>query len=465
VRTSVPNAIRLPDFLVGTVFLLGTLSLVAALAHGGASDFAGIITIAALAVLCERLSVRLYFDGRLSISFMGIVFAALWFGPAATAVVTSVVAISCFAFGDRSVRKLLFNFGQQNIAGLTASLAVSAARISAHSDTPLVVAGGGAMVGGVIWAMTTSAVAIIMAVTSGRPVLRIHRENFAWMLPHYVILGAVSGGLALVYGRLGVFGMLVLSAPVVLSRYSMKQVVDKTRENVLRLEKSNGELKLAHVEITGMSEKIREAYDGTLESLVAALDLRDHETRGHSGRVATHSLELAKMLGIKDTDELEMIYRGALMHDVGKIGIPDHILLKPGKLTEEEWEFMRRHSAMGYRILAQVPYLRPAAKVVLAHHERWDGGGYPRGLKGEDIPLGARIFAISDSFDAIISDRPYRDGQSPDAALAEIKKYAGSQFDPLVVEAFEAAFPGWREETLAARKTLYLPDYAERKAS
>jgi HD-GYP domain-containing protein (c-di-GMP phosphodiesterase class II) len=211
-----------------------------------------------------------------------------------------------------------------------------------------------------------------------------------------------------------------------------------------------------------MSEELKDAYTGTLESLVTALDVRDQETRGHSVRVATHSLDMAKMLGIKDDEELLTVYRGALMHDVGKIGVPDAILLKPAKLTEEEWEFMRRHPALGYRILAQVPYLRPAAKIVLAHHERWDGDGYPRRLKEEDIPLGARIFAICDTYDAIISDRPYRKGQSPDAALAEILRCAGTQFDPKVVEAFEAAFPRWREEDHGdSRKPLYLPAWRQ----
>jgi len=153
-----------------------------------------------------------------------------------------------------------------------------------------------------------------------------------------------------------------------------------------------------------------------------------------------------------------MVYRGALMHDVGKIGVPDAILLKPASLTEEEWAFMRRHPALGCRILAQVPYLRPAARIVLAHHERWDGGGYPRGLKEENIPLGARIFALCDTYDAIISDRPYRKGQSPDAAFAEILRCAGEQFDPKVVEAFEALFPAWRDESIATdHRPLYLP--------
>jgi putative nucleotidyltransferase with HDIG domain len=190
------------------------------------------------------------------------------------------------------------------------------------------------------------------------------------------------------------------------------------------------------------------------------LDMRDQETRGHSVRVATHSLALAEMLGIKDQDELAMIYRGALMHDVGKIGVPDAILRKPSSLSEEEWVFMRKHSAMGYRILAQVPYLRPAARIVLAHHERWDGAGYPRGLKKEDIPLGARIFALSDSYDAIISDRPYRRGQTADAAFTEILRCAGTQFDPRVVEAFEALFPQWRHETgEGSLSPLYLPKW------
>jgi HD-GYP domain-containing protein (c-di-GMP phosphodiesterase class II) len=239
--------------------------------------------------------------------------------------------------------------------------------------------------------------------------------------------------------------------------------VERTRENVVRLERSNEQLHRAYIEIRDMSEQLRDAYTGTLESLVTALDVRDQETKGHSVRVAQHSLDIAKLLGIGDEEELLTIYRGALMHDVGKIGIPDAILLKPDKLTEEEWEFMRRHPALGYRILAQVPYLRPAAKIVLAHHERWDGFGYPRGLRGEEIPLGARIFAVCDTYDAIISDRPYRRGQSPDAALAEILRCAGSQFDPQVVEAFEALFPRWKQESAGQtpRPLLYLPAWRQ----
>jgi hypothetical protein len=366
---------------------------------------------------------------------------------------------------SRNPRKLVFNFGHETLAaGVTGwvlmAVGVTGTEHNIHGPAEALV--GGVVGAAILFSIDGWSVAAIISVTSGRSIRTAYKENFAWLLPHYLVLGLVAGGLAVLYGELGIAAILVLTLPLLLSRYSISQFVEKTRDNVLRLERSNDQLQHAYVEIRDMSEELKDAYTGTLESLVTALDVRDQETRGHSVRVATHSLDMAKMLGIKDDEELLTVYRGALMHDVGKIGVPDAILLKPAKLTEEEWEFMRRHPALGYRILAQVPYLRPAAKIVLAHHERWDGDGYPRRLKEEDIPLGARIFAICDTYDAIISDRPYRKGQSPDAALAEILRCAGTQFDPKVVEAFEAAFPRWREEDHGdSRKPLYLPAWRQ----
>lgn len=450
-----------PDVaFIATVLILGSAVASAALIVDGVRHPLALIPLVLVTAVAERLFVRLYFDGRISMTFMASVFAAIFFGPGATAVVSTTTALAMW-WSDRSGRKLLFNFGQLNLAG--AAAAMSALSVLAISDNAGMLVLAGAAAATARWAVSSAAVANIIAITSSRTARDVHRDNFRWMLPHYAGLGAVSGGLVEAYRELGLVGLLVLCVPLLLSRYAMKQVIEKTRENVIQLEETNHDLRVAHVEISSMSKRIQRAYDETLESLVTALDLRDRETRGHSVRVATHSLELAKLLGIKDPEELDMVYRGALMHDVGKIGVPDGILLKPGKLTEEEWEFMRRHSAMGYRILAQVPYLRPAAKVVLAHHERWDGDGYPRKLKGENIPLGARIFAISDTYDAIISDRPYRQGQSPDAAFAEILKCAGSQFDPRVIEAFEAVFPSWREESNGQQPAIYLPSYIERQ--
>lgn len=177
------------------------------------------------------------------------------------------------------------------------------------------------------------------------------------------------------------------------------------------------------------------AYDATIEGWSRALDLRDEETEGHTQRVTDLTLRLARAMGVGEA-ELVHIRRGALLHDIGKMGVPDRILLKPGPLTEEEKEIMRRHPQYAYEMLQPVEHLRPALDIPYCHHERWDGSGYPRRLKGEQIPLAARIFAVADVFDALTSDRPYRPAWSREAALEHIRQQAGKDFDPRVVEVF-----------------------------
>jgi putative nucleotidyltransferase with HDIG domain len=188
-------------------------------------------------------------------------------------------------------------------------------------------------------------------------------------------------------------------------------------------------------ELTAALQGVAQAYSSTLAALVHALDAREHETSDHSQRVARYTIAIAERMGIGG-QMLEVIARGALLHDIGKIGVPDGILLKPGPLTQEEWKEMRRHPEVGYRILESIEFLEGAAEIVLSHQERWDGSGYPRGLRGEAIPLGARVFAIADTLDAITSDRPYRTAQDFAAARSEITRCAGTQFDPRCTDAF-----------------------------
>ncbi|MBI3995795.1 MAG: response regulator [Nitrospirae bacterium] len=187
------------------------------------------------------------------------------------------------------------------------------------------------------------------------------------------------------------------------------------------------------------------SYDNTLEALIAALDAREHETGNHSKRVAQYTVLLSESLAVPDMDRLE-IYRGAFLHDIGKIGVSDIILLKPGKLSPEEWEEMRRHPLIGYNILKQVGFLGDAVKTVFSHHERFDGKGYPKRLRGEEIPVGARIFSVADAFDTMTTDRPYRRALTYPEARDEILRCSGSQFDPRVVEAFlKMSEHDWRE--------------------
>lgn len=189
-----------------------------------------------------------------------------------------------------------------------------------------------------------------------------------------------------------------------------------------------GELASAH-------QSIRDSYENTLLALVSALDAREQETCNHSRRVVEYSLAIARQVGL-DGQELEDVRRGSLLHDIGKIGVPDAVLLKPGPLNASEWEAMRLHPEIGHEMIAQLPFLSVTADIVLTHHERFDGRGYPNGLIGLEIPLGARIFAIADAFDAMTSNRPYRRGIPFPAAREQIAHCSGSQFDPEIVRAF-----------------------------
>ena len=199
-------------------------------------------------------------------------------------------------------------------------------------------------------------------------------------------------------------------------------------------------------------QDLERSYDTTLEAMGDALDLRDAETEGHSRRVTAYTIALAREMGM-DAEQLRVIARGAFLHDIGKIATPDSVLLKPGKLDAAEMTVMREHCRQGYDMVRKIPFLREASEIVYAHQESFNGAGYPRGLRGEEIPLGARIFAIADTLDAITSDRPYRIGRSFEEARDEIRRCAGQQFDPELVDVFlRIPLDYWRclrEDTLS----------------
>jgi response regulator RpfG family c-di-GMP phosphodiesterase len=188
-------------------------------------------------------------------------------------------------------------------------------------------------------------------------------------------------------------------------------------------------------ELDNALESVEDAYRSTLKALAQALETRDAETHGHSERVVTFSLRLGRELALSK-DQMKSLEFGSLLHDIGKIGVPDAILRKPAKLTDDEWVKMRQHPLHGQAILREIKFLEGAARVVAQHHEKWDGSGYPMGLRGDEIDLNARIFAVADAFDAMISDRVYRAGRSYGEAAAELEKCSSQQFDPNVVAAF-----------------------------
>ena len=183
-------------------------------------------------------------------------------------------------------------------------------------------------------------------------------------------------------------------------------------------------------------ERAREMYIATMKSLAHVVEAKDPTTRGHLDRTAHYGIVLTREIDPELAARPEVLH-GFFLHDIGKVGIPESILCKPGPLTELEWVVMRSHPNQGARIVEPIPFMEKAVEIVRSHHERWDGQGYPRGLRGEEIPLAARIFAIADSFDAMTSDRPYRSALEPEQAVEEIRRGAGTQFDPRCVRAFE----------------------------
>jgi response regulator RpfG family c-di-GMP phosphodiesterase len=222
---------------------------------------------------------------------------------------------------------------------------------------------------------------------------------------------------------------VLVSLESALHKRLLEQQVENYREHLEEMvAERTGQLQAA-------LQQIEHSYEDTLQALGAAIDLRDSETAGHSQRVCSYSLEIARAMELSDK-QLRSLARGAYLHDIGKLGIPDGILLKPGPLTADERKLMQRHVQIGFDLVKDIPFLADAAEILLMHHERYEGGGYPRGLNGEEILLGARIFTVADTLDAITSDRPYRRASSFQSARETIRQLSGSQFDPQVVDVF-----------------------------
>jgi putative nucleotidyltransferase with HDIG domain len=278
---------------------------------------------------------------------------------------------------------------------------------------------------------------LMMANLDGIGLLERTKERFPDM-PVVMVTAVHDISVALAALRNGAYDYLLKP----FEREQLLATVRRALENRrLKLENREYQVNLESL-VAARTEQLRKAvadlersYDITLEALGDALDKKDAETEGHSKRVTAFTIAIARAMGLPK-DQISVIARGAFLHDIGKMAIPDAILRKPGALTPDEISIMREHCYHGYEILRKIPFLVEAAEIVYAHQERYDGTGYPRGLKGDQIPLGARMFSIADTLDAITSDRPYRPAQSLAAALEEIQRWSGRQFDPEVVQVF-----------------------------
>ncbi len=407
------------------------------------NDALGFAVLALMAIAFGRTRIPIYGDTTVSIAMVGDFAIAFLYGPAGAVIVSPFAAMATDLLGGGAWYKRLFNVGSVILVNVVAA-AVIRSLLGLVGDglplsawlIPIAFAGIGSY-----YLMNISLVTVAVSLATRTSVLSVFREKFEWLLPHYVVFGMLGLALAVAYDGLGYAGLLAFVAPPLMMRFSIKQYIDKTAQNVDELNKRNRELQKANRNILGMADQLRETYDGTLEALVSALDARDRETKGHSLRVAKYMMEVAFHMGVEPgTEEWVDMQRGGLLHDIGKIGVSDSILHKPGKLTEDEWVDMRRHPKIGYDMLRDISFLSGASKIVLEHHERFDGKGYPRGLAADEIRIGARIFVLADTFDAMTSDRPYRAALSVEASREEIIRCSGTQFDPRCVQAFLLAW-------------------------
>ncbi|HEX5504422.1 MAG TPA: diguanylate cyclase [Thermomicrobiales bacterium] len=399
-----------------------------------------------LGVSLQLSKIELYGRGFLSPGVVVLIVCAALLGPTPTMLLGAVMAVVRWPWKLPPLKGLLFDSASNALVFGLLALAAPGLSLVLPGSGYLHLGFYGLLLGALAYALNISLLVGVMALNERANPLAVWRERFDWMAPHTLAFGVLAAFMTLAYARMGATGLLIFSVPAFMMRFAMKQFVDRTKEHVAALREAHSRLAATNQQLTASVEELERSYNATLTAFSGMLDARDSETEGHSQRVVALALALGRTAGL-GPQELAALEVGALLHDIGKVGVADAILRKPGPLSEQEWVEMRKHPEIGHRLTEEIPFLQPASPVVRHHHERWDGSGYPDRLRGEDIPFLARIFAVVDAFDAIVSDRPYRRGQSPARAVAEIRRGAGSQFDPLVAEALVtlARLEGWLE--------------------
>jgi putative nucleotidyltransferase with HDIG domain len=433
-----------------TLFYGAELLVAATLFGLFAPSLSGNVEILALLIILNSLAlltpISIYGDSQITPGFVLVTGIIILFGPAGAAVASPIEAALGVPQHHFQIKRIVHGAALLTIVHTTGAWVYQSIATSNPQSFEWQMLPAVGLMTVVCFALNVMLVGVENTLRTGQE-LRAFWGKHAWIAPNYLTLGVIGLALAAAYIALGIAGIMIFLAPALMMRLSMKLYVDKTKENVGKLEMQNDALRTANIEVRRVSEELRVSYDGTLEALVNALDARDQETKGHSLRVSRYMMDIAREIGVVEgTQDWIDMQRGSLLHDVGKIGVSDSILLKPGKLTDEEWTSMRQHPEIGFNMLKQVKFLQGAAEIILCHHERWDGRGYPRALHEEEIPLGARIFTVVDTFDSMTSDRPYRKALRTIDALNEIMKYSGTQFDPRVVEAFLDIYETWVAE-------------------
>jgi diguanylate cyclase (GGDEF)-like protein/putative nucleotidyltransferase with HDIG domain len=449
-----PHAMHGPRFLslsprlaafVGVVSFVGVAAGLLGAFFGTSTDWIGLLAIVALVGAGQALALEVD-DGSISVSAVGALAGAALFGPRAALALAITTAAVEWSARRGPLHYVLFNIGTLSLASLAAASVFSAGFDGDLGRMVYVVAGIGA--GASYFAVNMGLLSLAVAIEGHERWWAVFRERFAWLATHYLVYGFIGGVIWVGYDATGLWALAVFAVPLLLMRKTQEAYLRHTQRSAQKLRQAAETIQTQNVSLEHANKLLRERSTAAMESLSATVDARDAYTAGHSRRVQQLALAIGRELGLSQA-ELDLLGHAALFHDIGKLAIPDAILLKPASLTEDEWELMQRHADEGARIIDRLGFLNDAVPAIRHHHERFDGTGYPDRLKGEEIPLGARIIHVADALDSMLTTRIYRAARPATEALDELRRAAGSQFCPRCVAALERILPleGLDDET------------------
>jgi diguanylate cyclase (GGDEF)-like protein/putative nucleotidyltransferase with HDIG domain len=447
-----PHAVHGPRFLaldrrlsltVGLVSTLGVGAGVVGLALTWTSkDLLGLLTVLGLVGVGQALALEADEGSAvLSVGAVGALAAASLFGfRAALPLAVASVAIDWSA-RRHPLHNVLFNIGALTLASLAAASVFKIAGFFPEG-TPhrLAVSALGLLAGTAYFVVNMGLVSVALGLEGHERSWAVFKERFAWLLPHYLVYGFIGGVMALAYEAVKLLALGVFAVPLLLMRKTQEAYLKHTQRSAQKLRQAAETIQSQNVSLEQANKLLKERSTAAMESLSATVDARDSYTAGHSRRVQQLALAIGRELGLSQA-ELDLLGHAALFHDIGKLAIPDAILLKPASLTPDEWSLMQRHAEEGARIIDRLGFLNDAVPAIRHHHERFDGTGYPDRLRGEEIPLGARIIHVADALDSMLTTRIYRAARPAVEALHELRRAAGTQFCPRCVTALERILP------------------------
>jgi putative nucleotidyltransferase with HDIG domain len=411
-----------------------TSVLTLALAPLKTDQLTSLALLGALLVLSDLARQNFYGDNFSSPGTVAVLAVGGLVGLPAVVLLEAITSL----VGDATRRSVNFYTFYNSAVYLIAGVASSSLLFFAmgHGIGGFSLLGIGGVAGLVYYAINVTAVTTVTALSERRKLLAVFRESTAWFAPHYAVYGILAAGIMLAQHSLGFLGIVVFAMPGAAMLIATGQYIRATEGLLEKLRTKNQTLEALLAENRGLLASLSRGHMQLIRGLAQSIDAKDPYTAGHTSRVAQYSVRIASALGLDDATRRE-IEHGALLHDIGKIGVPDAVLTKPGPLDDDEWAAMRQHPLVACAILDGVDLSPTVISMVRHHHENLDGTGYPDHLAGDELPVAARIARVADAFDAMTSDRPYRDALSLSAARSELRKNKGSQFCPDIVDVFE----------------------------